>query len=195
MSIRPEVSSSSEVSQIRVGPIASGDSVATFILDYREPISKLEADRVRHNLITSLPVQESMTGLEDTMVCDNDIKKDDKRTGVLHLRLQCLVSVGGSAVLNWGFQMSSGVKALIPGAGPVQEHGMTWFRNGSNPRQNAAHKDSDAESKDYLWHGTLNPVFVNDTVDYQDRFTFPTEHPGGTGTLAVAGRVHLKSAP
>ncbi len=45
---------------------------------------------------------------------------------------------------------------------------------------------------DYTLHGTMNPVYVNDILDYQDYLTFRHNiGSGGTASVTFAGSVRL----
>ncbi len=90
--------------------------------------------------------------------------------------------------MNWAFSISSQVRALIgPENEPVSETGMRWFRNGKYQGKNADHRVAST----YQLHGTLNPVSVGETVNYQDSINFTTTD-GRAGTLVIAGTLILK---
>ncbi|WP_018687190.1 hypothetical protein [Actinokineospora enzanensis] len=65
---------------------------------------------------------------------------------------------------------------------------MRWWRNSYVQPKNSPHN----VPKNYIFHGTFNPVYGSDHLDYQDYFTFRHNvGSGGTGSLTIAGAVDL----
>ena len=95
---------------------------------------------------------------------------------------------GGSVrTLPWGFQISYATQAII--VSNVTERGMSWWRNGSFAGQNAPH----TVPKDYQFHGTFNPVYAGNDIDYSDYMTFRHNvGSGGTGSLTVAAGSRMR---
>jgi hypothetical protein len=66
-------------------------------------------------------------------------------------------------------------------AGLVHELGARWWRNWNQQASNSAH----TEACGYQFHGTFPGVQDGDYVDYYDRYTFPVDVNGRTGTAVV----------
>ncbi len=117
-----------------------------------------------------------------TLRCDKNPSWSDAK-GTLSARFNCRHST-----INWGYKISSGVKAII--IGKVTEQGVSWWNNGKRKPKNAGH----VVGKDYHFHGTLKPVKHNDHVQFQDHMTFRVNVGGrpGTGSLAWASDVRAK---
>lgn len=95
--------------------------------------------------------------------------------GTLSARFNC-----GSGNINWGYKISSEVKAII--AGGVEENGATWKRNGRSMPQNAPHGPVD---KGYHFHGTLTPVADGDRIEFSNILLFRVNVSGQTGDGSI----------
>jgi len=85
-------------------------------------------------------------------------------------------------VFNWHFRLSSYWQSVATSL--VTETGMGWLRNGNSMPTGARH----IEPADYLFHGTLNPVYEGDKIFYTDHFDFTAEIGGTSGV--VDGLIH-----
>lgn len=85
----------------------------------------------------------------------------------------------GGSTAPWGFKLSSSIRSIV--VGNVAESGMSWYKNyGKQPTQ-ASHLVDPA----YQFHGTYNPVRMNDKVNYSDSFSF-RHNVGGGGSAVVS---------
>lgn len=66
---------------------------------------------------------------------------------------------------------------------------MGWLRNGNSMPTGAHHLDP----ADYLFHGTLNPVYVGDEIFYTDHFDFAFEIAGVVGNASVLIHGYLEA--
>lgn len=92
-----------------------------------------------------------------------------------------------SHVFNWHFRLSSYWRAAATSL--VTETGMGWLRNGNSMPTGAHHLDP----ADYLFHGTLNPVYVGDEIFYTDHFDFAFEIAGVVGNASVLIHGYLEA--
>lgn len=86
----------------------------------------------------------------------------------------------------WTWQISAKVQAIIVGS--VNETGMTWTRNGKLMPQQAPH----VEGKNYVFHGTFNPLHNKDVLSFNDTFNFKVNVGGqeGSGQIIIWGNIH-----
>lgn len=89
----------------------------------------------------------------------------------------------GGSTSPWGYTLSTRVKAII--TGPVNEAGMSWYRNGAKQPKQAGHT---GVSKSYQFHGTFNPVKKGDGIEYSDTISFKcTIGDNCTGSVHIYG--------
>ncbi|OLM08227.1 hypothetical protein Ae505Ps2_6287 [Pseudonocardia sp. Ae505_Ps2] len=170
---------SGEVDRVEVG---SPDGLAHLVLEFDRPLLQSEAEKIRSRFtsVTSFEAQDYQR--VETLGCHRGFDRSD-RNGVLSLQFTCLPSHG---VVAWGYRLSPAVKSTV--VGPVTERGLQWWQNGAKRPSNSSH----VESADYIFHGSMNPVLVNDVLDYQDLFTYRHNlGGGGTAKLVFAGSLRL----
>jgi len=90
-------------------------------------------------------------------------------------------------VFNWNFTLASYWQSVA--VGDVTETGMGWLRNGVGQPTNAPH----VEPPDYLFHGTLNPVYEGDEIFYTDHYDFEVDVDGNIGTASLLINGHLQA--
>lgn len=169
-----------DVSEISIESVSADGSRATLELGFDSPISQVEAGEVRERLGSEPPVQRAQA--LDRLTCQNNLDRSDSN-GSWTLQYACFVDY---AVLNWGFRLSPANQATV--VGPVNEDGLRWWRNSIEQPKNAPH----VVPADYLFHGTMKPVYNGDIVDYQDYLTWRHNiGPGGTAAVTFAGSVGL----
>lgn len=167
------------VSHIVVTDASAGVTI-TLSLDFDRPLSAAAAETAR----TSLGDDTFATMASgDPIWCGGRISRGDSN-GYFDIAYQC----GSTRTLPWGFQIHNNIRAII--VSNVTEIGMSWWRNGSFAGQNAPH----TVPSDYLFHGTFNPVYAGNDIDYNDYMTFRHNvGSGGTGSLSIAGSVVLQN--
>lgn len=89
------------------------------------------------------------------------------------------MSTHARGVLNWDVRFASPLKERVQY--PVQEKGLKWWADGVLRGDANGHR----EGPGYRFHGTMNPVFVNQEIEYQDFFTSKTDVEGSAGTTAA----------
>lgn len=90
-------------------------------------------------------------------------------------------------VFNWHFRLSSYWQSVAISL--VTETGMGWLRNGNSMPTGARHVDP----ADYLFHGTLNPVYVGDKIFYTDHFDFTVDIGGNVGSASMLINGYLQA--
>ena len=169
-----------DVSEISVESVSVDHSSSTLELGFDSPISRAEAGEVRERLSSEPPVQRAQA--LDRLTCQTHLDQSDSN-GSWTLQYVCSADY---AVLNWGFRLSPASQATV--VGPVNEDGLRWWRNSVEQPKNAPH----VVPADYLFHGTMKPVYNGDIVDYQDYLSWRHNiGPGGTAAVTFAGSVGL----
>ncbi|NUT46368.1 MAG: hypothetical protein HOV94_03460 [Saccharothrix sp.] len=72
--------------------------------------------------------------------------------------------------INWGFKFAPKLQSIA--AGPVDESGAVWYRNGRYAGKNAAHSGARAQPAWYHFHGTFPNILKGDRVSWLDTYTF-----------------------
>lgn len=170
---------SDEVDRIEVTSSSGPGQKTTLTFSFDSPIPSSEAEAARTKFAGSNLARANQV---ETLGCNKNIDRPDEN-GLLTLQFSCFPEYGAVA---WGYRLSPQVQATV--VGPVAEDGLRWWRNSAEQPKGAPH----SVPADYLFHGTMRPVFVNDTLDYQDLFTFRHNiGPGGTARLTFAGSLGL----
>jgi hypothetical protein len=126
---------------------------------------------------------QTPSGLNEYLSCEGYINRTSNE-GRFTLAYNCF---GGYGTLPWSFRLSPQVQAIV--VGNVNEDGLWWWRNGVRQAKNAPHPNA---PRNYLFHGTLNPVYHYNHVQYQDYISFRHNiGPGGRGSVTIAGAVDL----
>jgi hypothetical protein len=169
------------VRNISIESKLSEGSRSVLTLTFDAPISRGEADRIKQDMQKQVTIQDPFPQGE-YLSCEGDISRTNTE-GTFTLQYVCFTGYG---TLPWSFRLSPAVQAIV--VGNVNEDGLRWWRNGASQPKNAPH----SEPPDYRFHGTMNPVYHNDHVQYQDFLTFRHRiGPGGTGSVTFAGAVNL----
>lgn len=155
----------------------------TKILD--APVTQRESNQIWQQMSQQLAQQELPEAGNPfqsfQIACGREAEQNEPKQGKLNLRLQCFPTY---AVLNWGFKLASALQATAKDV--VSEDGMTYFRNRSFGGKGSPHR----VAPDYHFHGTMNPVFVRDHIDFQDTFKWRND-TAGTTVLVVARSANL----
>ena len=171
-------------------PAADAQEIKSEVLDSYGPAAK--ASEVSITLVredaaaqatTSRPTVNpvSLTGARARragarLSCGNTWTASDSN-GRIRLSYRCDLS---PKRVQWDYKLA--ICAIV--VSPVKEQGLRWWRGGVSQPQNAPH----TEGCLYNWHGTMNPVPVLSSVDYQDHFTFRHNvGSGGSGSVTFAG--------
>lgn len=178
----PAYAESATVSEITIRDDA-GPTTSVLTLSFEKPISEKEADRVEAGLradgASSLQVQA--TG--DKLWCWGSIVDQDSNAS-FDIQYSC----NSPRTLAWGLKLKPAVQRIV--VGNVSEGGLTWWRNLAYAGKNAPH----TVPPSYLFHGTMNPVYAGNDIDYQDYITFRHNvGSGGTGSVTWAGSVVLQN--
>ncbi|BFU44701.1 hypothetical protein KRMM14A1004_29380 [Krasilnikovia sp. MM14-A1004] len=157
----------------------AGDSFhSTLRLNFDSPISQQQAAA-----ITSAMAGPTVTPTGESMWCLGYISRNDANS-TFYIQYNC----GSPRTLTWGWKLSASLQSVIVSS--VSEIGLQWWRNGAFAGQNAPH----VVPKDYTIHGTMNPVYAGNDIDYQDYATFRHNvGTGGTGSVSWAGSVILRN--
>lgn len=176
MAIEP----SDDVSEISIDSVSADSLKSTLELSFDAPIAQPEADQIRQQMTSEPPVQRAQVA--DRLACQTHLDRSDSN-GSWTLQYQCLEDYG---ILNWGFRLSPTNQATVVGS--VTEDGLRWWRNSVEQPKNSPH----VVPADYLFHGSMRPVYNGDVVDYQDYLTWRHNiGPGGTAAVTFAGSVGL----
>lgn len=169
-----------EVSEISIESVAADGYQSTLELSFDEPLSQSEAEQIRQQMTSDAPVQRTQE--VERLACRTNLDRSDSN-GNWTLQYQCLEDF---AILNWGYRLSPANQATVVGS--VTEDGLRWWRNSIEQPKNSPH----IVPADYLFHGSMRPVYNGDIVDYQDYLTWRHNiGPGGTAAVTFAGSVGL----
>lgn len=170
-----------DVSQIVITGSSSGTR-STLRLNFDHPISTDQASQIEDQLASSRPATAKPLISGTPLWCNsNDTFVDTN--GVFTIQYTC---GSPSGTLAWGFQLSSANQSIAVGL--VNEKGLSWWRSGHFGGQNTPH----SYPAYFTFHGSMNPVYANNYVDYSDLYTFRHNlGGGGTASLSVAGTVTL----
>jgi hypothetical protein len=167
---------SPSVGQLVIRSTTSGGSV-TLTLKFDKPVTQAEATRLETELAS--PLTPAAPASVRNMKCNqSDVLFNSH--GRVDLYYKCFPT---HAVTQWSIRISTDLQSKI--VGQVNEHGMQWWRNSVEQARNASHLNY---PKNYIFHGTLNPMWNGNRITYQDYFTF--QHnigSGGSGSVVFAG--------
>ncbi len=168
----------------KVTVLSLKSTYSTMELTFDQPITPAEASaiRLRHDTSETAATEPRIDSeYSHEMACGNSVNFIDGN-GTFSVAYHC----GSVRALPWGFKLSERNRATV--VGPVNERGLSWWRNGVFAGQNAPH----IVPADYQFHGTMSPVFARNRVEYQDYMTWRHNiGPGGTSSLTIAGRLQL----
>ncbi len=173
-------SAAGEVREISIETKSAKEFDSVLKLTFDKPVTQGEADRIRQDMSKQAPVQ--MSKVEDYISCEGDLTRSNQH-GTWTVQYVCF---NGYGTIPWGFKIAPNVQAIA--ASNVTEDGLRWWRNGASMPKNAGHN----VPAWYHFHGTMNPVYHYNTVQYQDYLTFRHNlGSGGTATLTFAGALDL----
>lgn len=134
---------------------------------------------VQHKTVT--PAGQGPTG--QNLHC-NIVNNFSDADGSYNVKHDC-----GSHTAPWGYKISAPLCSTV--AGPVNEAGQIWARNGKTQAMQSPHP---AYPCDYPFHGTYNPFYDRDNVAYSDVFTW-IRTDGRTAQLQYYGHFSISGAP
>lgn len=174
------IEAADDVGEISIESVSADGLKSTLELSFDAPIAQSEADQIRQRMTAESPVQRAQVA--DRLACQTHLDRSDSN-GSWTLQYQCLEDY---AILNWGYRLSPTNQATVVGS--VTEDGLRWWRNSVEQPKNSPH----VVPADYLFHGSMRPVYNGDIVDYQDYLTWRHNiGPGGTAAVTFAGSVGL----
>lgn len=168
------------------GKVASISVKGTFTqltMTFDTPISSAEAAALRARMGASEePANVTQADYYWELACGNGVTFSDGN-GVFTAQYNC----GSPRTIPWSFRLSASLRATVVGL--ISEQGLDWWRNGVRQTRNAPHPGVPA---DYHFHGTMNPVYAGNYIDFQDVITWRHNiGPGGTMVLTFAGTLKL----
>lgn len=178
----PAHAESATVSEITVSDNA-GPTKSVLTLTFDKPIREAEADKIEAGLRADGPSPVRVQATGDKMWCWGSIVDQDANAS-FDIQYSC----NSPRTLAWGLKLKPAVQRIV--VGNVSEGGLTWWRNLAYAGKNAPH----TVPPSYLFHGTMNPVYAGNDIDYQDYLTFRHNvGSGGTGSVTWAGSVVLQN--
>lgn len=119
------------------------------------------------------PVLRCGSGVKKTMVVSD-------YDGTMTLNFACWIHK-----VFWSYIFSLALQAIAQR--PVIEFGMLWQRNWGRYHQQAPHPVARGYGPRDQWHGTFNPVYDFDEIDYIDQFAFDVRGAPARGQLIIFG--------